>query len=296
MLSFETLYKDTQEEVQDSDTTSLRLIKKWINTGAKKFGAILNREWRNSIKTFSTVANQQYYPMPQDAIRIKNVTVTIASVKYPLTLIEDEESWNILNMRVQTSSIPEYFYVRGSDEFGMFPIPSASVASAGSINYERRMRDMSADDYKTGTIQVVAGTADVVGTGTTFTALMVGRSLKINDPSGDGMWYKISAFTDTTHITLDTVYAGASATGLSYVIGELPDIPEEFHEACEDYACMRYYLRRKDKESAADFKLLFDEALNECKAQYSSKTSSQYVRGNKLRRGYIHQQPTQGIQ
>jgi len=289
------LYQEVQEQVQDDSAASLVVIKRAINTGAKKFGAILNREWRNTNKTFSLVAGQQFYQTPEDCIRLKSVTVTISSIAYPLTLIEDEDTWNRLNMTVTTSSVPEYFYIRGSDEFGIWPKPSASVSDAGSINYERRMRDMSQADYTTGTITITNNSAAVVGVATTFTALMVGRSVKVNDANGDGMWYKISAFTDATNITLENTYAGATAGTLSYVIGELPDIPEECHESLIDYACYRYYMRRKDSQSAGGFKSLFDEALQECKSQYSSKTTSQYVRQVRVRTGFRYTYRDQGI-
>ena len=296
MLSFETIYTETQSIVNDADATSLVTIKRAINTGAKKFGAVLNREWRNTNKTFDIVASQQFYQMPEDCIRPKSLVVTVGTVKYPLTEIEDEESWNDLNMRTAKSTVPVYFYVRGSDEFGIYPIPSSSVSGAGSLNYERRMRDMSQADYKTGTITVVNNSPNVVGSGTTFTANMVGRSIKINDADGDGMWYKIVTYFDPSNITLENNYAGASAGGLNFAIGELPDIPEEHHESLIDYASYRYYMRRKDTQSASGFKTLYDQAIIDCKEQYGSKTTSQYYRPPKFRQGYIHQQPTQGIQ
>lgn len=300
MLSFETLYTDTQSTVKDTDTTSLALIKRWINIGAKRFSAVLNREWRNSQKTFSLVADQQYYQMPEDCIKVKNVLVTISSIDYPLIEIEDENEWNMINRynATETSSVPTHFYIKGNDEFGIYPVPSASVSSGGLLSYERRMRDMSQDDYDAGTIAVTINSAAVVGSDTTFTALMVGRSLKIADASGDGMWYKIASFTDTTHITLENTYSGSTASGLSYAIGEIPDIPEEYHESLIDYACYRYYMRNKDKNLYSDFKSLYEGALKECKERYGSKSTSSYLPPKRFRQpssGYIHKFPTQGV-
>lgn len=91
------------------------------------------------------------------------------------------------------------------------------------------------------------------------------------------MWYKIDSFIDATTITIENNYAGASGTGVSFTVGELPDIPEEFHESLIDYACYRYYLRRRDIQLSRDMKSAFDEALILCQANYSSKTSSQYI-------------------
>ena len=295
MLTFNTIYSDTQEMVGDDDATTLTLIKRWVNIGAKRFGAVLNREWRNSYKTFSLVADQQYYQMPEDCLKITSVTVDVGSVKYTPKLVEDEDTWNKLNMRSSSSTHPEFYYVRGNDEFGFYPIPSAADTDAGTINYERKMRDMSQADYTTGTITLTNDSAAVVGVDTVFTALMVGRWLKASDASGDGMWYKIASFTDTTHITLEQTYAGSTASGLSYSLGEVPDIPEEYHESLIDYACYRWFLRNKDRQYAQDYKVLYESAIQECRERYGSKTSSSYFRKTRVPMGYVHQFPTEGV-
>jgi hypothetical protein len=74
------------------------------------------------------------------------------------------------------------------------------------------MYDGSAN-YTTGTIAVTNGSNAVVGSGTTFTSAMVDRRIVIG-----GIWYTISVFTDATHITLSSNYAGSTASGLSYSI------------------------------------------------------------------------------
>jgi hypothetical protein len=278
MLTFNQIYSEVQAQVQDTDATSLIVIKRGINQAMHKFGAILNRDWRVQYRTFSTVASQQFYQLPEDAIRMKSLTVTVGSITYPLTEIVDEEYWQQLNRRSQTGTVPEYYFIKGSDQYGIWPIPSA-IATA-TISFEPNMRDMTADDYSTGSIAVTAASAAVVGTGTTFTAAMVGRTLFV-DPTGgtgDGAGYKVQSFTDTTHITLENNYAGATASGKTYLLGEVPDIPDEFHESLVDYAAYRYYRRRRDLQTAKDLKAAFDEALVLCQQNYSSKSASQYFR------------------
>lgn len=284
MLTFNQMYSEVQSQTQDTDiTATLPMIKRAINQGMHKFGAILNRDWRDVERTFSTVASQQYYQMPEDAIRIKSLTVTVGSIVYPLTEIVDEEKWQDLNRHSQTSSVPEYYYIKGSDQFGIWPTPSA--INTATLTFESNMRDMTADDYSTGTIAVTAASAAVVGTGTVFTAAMVGRTLFV-DPTGgtgDGAGYKVQSFTDTTHITLENNYAGATAATANYLIGQVPDIPDEFHEALIDYAAYRYYRRRRDLQTAKDLKAAFDEAIVLCQENYSSKSSSQYFRAPRRR-------------
>lgn len=290
MLTFTQIITEIQDQTQDTDATSLRVIKRAVNQGMRKFGAILNRDWRDDERTFSVVANQQYYQMPEDAIRVKAITVTIGNIAYPLTEIADQDQWNRLNMRVVNASYPRYYYVKGSDQFGIWPIPSGSVSNAGTLTFEKNMKDMTADDVSSpGTVTVTNGSAVVLGSGTSFTANMVGRVFFAdpNGGTGDGGGYKIASFTDTTHITLENAYAGVTGGSKAYNIGEVPDIPDEFHEALIDYGGYRYYRRRRDLPTAKDLKAAFDEAVVICQENYSSKTSSQYSRSPRTQYGYV---------
>jgi len=288
MLTFQMLYEETQAQVEDDSATSLILIKRAINTGAKEFGAILNRDWRVSQKTFDITADQQYYQLPEDAIRLKSITIEVGGTVYPLTEVVDEATWQELNSTNQSGSVPEYFFIKGSDEVGVFPIPSDSGTSTGTINYERRMRDMTQDDYTTGTVSLSYGASTASGSGTTFTESMAGRMLRIDDPEADGMWYKIDSYSSATLLVLENNYSGTTATGKSFIIGEVPDIPEEFHESLIDYACFRYYLRRRDPKTAKEMRSLYIDALGACQDNYGSKTTSQYVRPLRPRYGYTH--------
>lgn len=67
--------------------------------------------------------------------------------------------------------------------------------------------------YSTGTVTIANGATGVVGSGTTFTSGMVGRHILLQDA-----WYEITAFTDTTHITIGSAYAGSDLTTATYVL------------------------------------------------------------------------------
>ena len=71
--------------------------------------------------------------------------------------------------------------------------------------------------YATGTITVADDSATVVGSGTTWTAAMVGRSILIQ-----GTWYEITTFTDTTHITIEVAFSQSvnAVSGDTYVIAD----------------------------------------------------------------------------
>ena len=124
MLTFNQIYSEAQEQASDSSADATTLIKRAINQGMRKFKAVMNRDWNVSYKTFSLVEDQQYYQMPEDAVRVKNLRFPSSNLNPPIE-IEDEDIWNELNIRTESSSYPDAYFVRGSDEFGLYPIPSA---------------------------------------------------------------------------------------------------------------------------------------------------------------------------
>jgi hypothetical protein len=281
MLTFQQIGDAAADELQDDSTATRTLLDRSINQGAQRFGAVLNREVRVERRTFSTAVDQRNYQTPENCIRIKSIVITIGNQDYPLTEISDDEEWNDLLARDSSSSDrPEFWHAEGQDLFGIWPKP-ASIAT-GLLRYESRMSRMAALDYITGTIAVTNGSAAIVGTSTVWTAAMVGRTLLVTDStSEDSIPYKIVAFTDTTHITVENVYGGVTGSAKTYRIGQMPDIPPEFHESLVDYALMRAYNKRRDRGIRKDMETAFKDALELCAETYSSMSSSQYTRARR---------------
>jgi len=69
--------------------------------------------------------------------------------------------------------------------------------------------------YETGTVTVTNNSKTVTGSGTTFTAAMVGRKFRA---SGDNAYYIIAAYVSATEITLEVVYQGTTTSGSNYSI------------------------------------------------------------------------------
>jgi len=104
-----------------------------------------------------------------------------------------------------------------------------------------RDRNLTVADYTTGTVTVTQNSATITGSGTTFTANMVGRWFQVTTNTLDSYWYRISAYTSATVITLESVYEGASGSGLSYKIGESMETPEETHILLADAVTSAWY-------------------------------------------------------
>lgn len=216
--------------------------------------------------SISTVANQQYYEYPIDLTNIETVVVTVGSVNYPLDVINNQGSWDILNaIQVSASAIPQFFLPRSPQinraaggGFGIWPIPQDVYTI--TFNYHYRDRNLTVEDYTDGSVALTNGSTTLTGTTTVFTPAMVGRWFTINDPTstGQGYWYLITNYVSATQLTLYSAWQGATGTGLSYRIGETPLIPEEGHRILCDGATADYYGgMRKDKDAIIWFNNLF---------------------------------------
>lgn len=115
----------------------------------------------------------------------------------------------------------------GFSGFSLFYKPGDNTSGNGLIfdqknrllyftrRYLGKCDPASTPDYTTGTISLTNGSAAVVGSGTTFTADMVGKMIRVGT---ENTFYKVSAFTDATHITLASNYTGSTVSGLAYTI------------------------------------------------------------------------------
>ncbi len=79
--------------------------------------------------------------------------------------------------------------------------------------------------YKTGTVTLTNGSAEVVGSGTTWGdgVITPGDSFSLVDASGAAVepFYEVAEVTDDTHLTLTVPYGGATASGVKYALWNL---------------------------------------------------------------------------
>lgn len=80
------------------------------------------------------------------------------------------------------------------------------------IDYDQQMP--VTDTAFTGTAALTNGSANVVGTSTTFTNLKVGQFIRFGT---DTIPYQVAVITDATHITLGSAYVGTTASGVAIV-------------------------------------------------------------------------------
>lgn len=258
-----------------TNSQALINIKADINQGLRIFKNASRRYWTRKEATTNLVASQQYYTFPEDMVRITTVRVTSGGLTLPVTLVDSEEMWNRINLiPAMTVGIPTTGFIRGKNELGLYPIPSTNSTNGLIVSYEPRLKDLSIDDT-TPVINVTNGSVTVASSAL-FNSKMVGMSLQVTDGS-DGNWYPIVGYTSPSSITLENVYQGPTATGIASIIGQVPDIPEDYQLGLVYFAAYNYYLKRKDAETAGGYKALYQDLLMQYIEAYAAKTTGQVL-------------------
>lgn len=203
----------------------------------------------NSVNGVSAMSSP-YIPYPPGEITIDGVFITVGSVNFPLRIIDTTMGWEQLNaILIQASALPQFYFPR-RDDFAIWPIPQGTYQ--GTLLYHYRDRNLSVDDYSTGTVSLTQNSNVVAGSGTTFTSAMVGRWFTVTDTTvpGQGYWFRIQNQVDSTHVSLWNNWPNANASSVSYRIGESPEIPEEGHIVLSDGVTADFYGgMRKDPQA-----------------------------------------------
>lgn len=230
-----------QCDVSTDDTIAMTLIDSNLNDSIRTICNLQGGKLRflESTKNMATIASQETYQIPNGFRKLIDMYIYSGSGSssdtiYSPEMVFDPTKWKrILQYRLGTADVPYFTYVENTT-YKIQPIPSTSgnlIVLRGRL----QTKDLSILDYTTGTITSVtnAGTS-VVGSGTVWTADMIGRYIQITETTaangGDGFWYQISAWTDATHIALTKPYEGTSisAGSAAYTIGQCSVIPEAY--------------------------------------------------------------------
>lgn len=280
MLTFQQLYTEVYQGVgvPTTDSVSIALIKRNINNGLKLMKSAAAQYYTRKEVVASLAAGQQYYTFNPDMIRARNIRVNNGSLIFPIRTVESENEWNALNIIPSFAVFyPQRWFIRGPNEIGVWPMPSTNIANALIVSYDSRMQDMYLDDTVGATLTVTNNSTTVTSSTSSFLPNMVGMRFTFTDGS-DGQWYTIVGYTSSSIVTIENFYPNATQTSAATIIGQTPDIPEEFHVGIQDYAFYRYYKSQRGAVAKAnDFKEDFLEAQAGYVGTFGDKESSQIV-------------------
>lgn len=277
MKTWTQLQAQAQAIANDTSAETLVQLKSDMNIGAQKFNASINNYFTRKSKSTNMVADQQYYQLPPDCVRVIGVDFVLSvDRRQPIRQVRSEYVWRKMNYANQKSNWTSYYFVKGADEVGLYPTPSDALTNGIIIYYEPRAYNLSQEDFTTGTITLTNGSTTVTHSGTSFNEKMVGRYLITTDGS-DGYAYKVASYTNSSTLVLEEPYIGISGAGITFVIGESFSFPEEYHDTPLDYALSRYFEMHNNPERANYHNMKFKEAVLEAKSKYASSSASQVI-------------------
>lgn len=279
MITWQEAYTKFETISGSTNSTDLAQAKQDMNIGYKRFNAAIARYFTRKQAFTNLVASQQYYQTPIDAIRVANVSITLASstLQFPLQQIRSEDEWRNMNVFPYSSTYIKYYFVYGNDQIGLFPIPSTTVTNGLRYVYQPQDIDLSKDDYSTGTVTITNGSTTVTGVGTSWTQAAHGNmQFQVTDGS-DGNWYEILSVSSTTSLTLKTPYVGPSVAAVAYRLGQMFIFPGEYDDVPIDYALSRFWESRNNPARAKYHKENYQEAVTDAIEKYASSSLSNVI-------------------
>ena len=218
----------------------------------------LNTWTQSYTRTFTTGtatgADQQYYYNPPNLREIESIVLTKSSFDYPLAPVYAQEEWDVLNAETISTDYPRRYFRRVND-FGIWPIPNEDDYT-GTINYTQRATPLYFEDYTTGTVVATENDQTLTFTTGVTTTFKAGFWFTLTDSSGEprGSWYRIGSITDSANLELETYFEETTESGVTYLVGQVPEIPEETIPLLGIGAVSDFYaLKQKDIETAIRF-------------------------------------------
>ena len=264
---------DTMGSPNDNGT-SLSNITQDINQAQQLFKNAVRNYWTRNQVTTSLVTSQQDYTMPANFVRTTEVTITANGIVYPLEPVASEHEWNKLNIiPAVTIYIPTRYFIKGFNVISVWPAPSTNNIGTLSVSFQPRTRDWSSALADiTGTAKVTNGATLVTDSATSYTASMVGDAFTVTDGTG-GNWYPIQSVPTNSTLNLQNYYIDQTSTSASYLIGQVPDIPEDYHMALVYFPLYQFELKRGNMKEAEAYLGLFQNLLDKYEDTYAVKTT-----------------------
>lgn len=279
MISWTSMETKFQRLSRSANTDVLTQAQEDMNTGYHLFNAKLARYFTRKQQFADLVAGQQLYQTPIDSVRVLGMTVLVSTTYQPTVKeIRSEYEWRQLTSYPMQSNWPTYYFMIGNDELGLWPIPSQSIASGLRFYYQPQDHDLSVEDTLSTTstlVTVTNGSATVTAAGTPFTQQMIGLNFQVTGVT-DLTWYEIVGATANT-LTLKSAYVGFSGSNLSWRIGQLSIIPQEYADAPIHYALHLFFSAQGNEARALEHLGLFQNAMADCEMEYSSSNESSVI-------------------
>lgn len=261
MKSFEKLYTELESITGESSTAHETLFKTHINDTQRIVANKCRIPLLEDSEDIDTVDGTNNYLLPRwmDKVITAFVTVDDDPIYRPRP-VEDYKFWQYLqSLSTGENDVVQYYMILGRRIY-LWPTP-ASDDNVITVFGRKKVKDMSLDDYTTGTITTATvGDETITASGSSWATNAVGNYIRIDYTAGDYEWYEIDSITDTTHLETVRAYEGASiaAGSATYNIGEFSYIPEQYHDIMIIRSLALFYENLEDKTISESYWRRYD--------------------------------------
>lgn len=281
MLSWQDMYTKAQRLTKDNNSDTLIQLKQDMNTGYHMFNAKLGRYFTRKQQFTNLIANQQIYQIPVDCVHVMGMTALVTSAYEPtIKEVREEYQWRqIVSVKTIATNWPTYYFMIGSDEFALWPIPSQNITNGLRFYYQPQDHDLTLDDTTSTTtaltVTVTNGSPTVTASGSAFNADMAGLMFQETGVT-DTTWYQIESATATT-LTLKSNFVGISGAGKNWRIGQVGIIPQEYQDAPMHYALFNYFSAQGSEARGMFHFNQYETLVTQCLEDYSSSNESNVI-------------------
>jgi len=263
MNSYTSLINQYTTLTNNTETANVNFGTLMINQGISEILAMpVSWKFLETSKVIPTIANIPAYVLPVDYEKMISVKVQNGTYQFISKQVKNRDLFNQLTAVPFTSDYVTNYYI-DSRTVLLYPTPASSGNNI-TLYYKKLAKEINAANYTTGTITATFDDATITGSGTTFTAAMIGRYLQTQD----GYWYLIADVTSTTTLELEQPYQGTTGAGLPYIIGQMSVLPANYDEAPVYYAVYQYWNQNNDLPRAQHYERMWNEKIKQLKDNF----------------------------
>lgn len=291
MITFYQHIEEIKKAYKISDAEQVASLKRWYNQGCSVVKKKLMRRTNAETIFADLVDNQSEYQLPEYAGRVFNVQYNEPGSETPLIEVASDTAWDELKSNGGQTGTPTHYHLLSEDELELWPTPSQDVTDGLKVKLAFKHQRMTADDISTGTATATNGSQTVTISQSIVNTNWVGRMFTVD--AGHEEWYRISEYVSSTSFKLENYFEGDGGAGLSYIVGEVVDIPEEYIHLPELFTRAKYTeVYRKNRGVANDMMKEYKDGVKELNQSYSSPTRGKVVKNRKTRmRAYPYGTP-----
>lgn len=206
--------------------------------------------------------------------QVDDIATTINAVPYVVTLASAPVAGATSATLSGTFSLPTNTYQMIFNDASPLTTQETILVTLTNGSTAVTWTEPLANNVTTSAVVRTSAGGDIVGgSGTVFTASMVGYNINIAQPIGDGFNYTIGTYYNSATIALTQAYGGRafSMGSAACVIGQQSIIPAAYQLIPVYRATARYYkIVKKDKELAAQYEADAAELTAQLEVDYGA--------------------------